>query len=72
MKAANNINVKVLFSPEKDPCARNACKHGGTCVDLGGSKVQCSCPVGFKGKTCEGKLKLWFSISTIPVVIHVN
>lgn len=37
-----------------DPCARAVCKNGGICSDLGGSKVECSCPPGFKGKTCEG------------------
>ena len=26
-------------------------------MDLGGSKVQCSCPIGFKGTTCEGKVR---------------
>ena len=33
-------------------------------MDLGGSKVQCICPPGFKGKTCEGNLVIF--MITIP------
>ena len=49
-------SIVLCFPPEKDICGQNICKHGGTCVDLGGLKVQCVCPPGFKGKTCEGKV----------------
>lgn len=48
----NNFDLSL---PDVDPCARGVCKNGGSCSDLGGSKVECSCPPGFKGKTCEGK-----------------
>lgn len=39
---------------EKDPCVKNSCKHGSTCVAKNPSEYVCKCKLpGWSGKYCE-------------------
>ena len=35
-----------------DDCADHSCQNGGTCID-GVNHYNCSCAVGYTGKTCS-------------------
>ena len=37
-------------------CSPNPCKNGALCIEKG-TKYECTCPLGYKGVTCEGKVK---------------
>ena len=45
-------------------CHPNPCENGGTCRDVGDS-FECTCAMGFIGKTCTGKELYfkWFNYS---------
>lgn len=34
-------------------CENEPCKNGGTCTELDNG-FDCTCPKGYRGKTCEG------------------
>lgn len=44
----------IFFISETNQCSPNPCKNGGTCTDRNG-KYECTCTIGFKGLTCEGR-----------------
>ena len=52
-----------MFSVAIGACTSNPCINGGTCStqDLGKSKdltddiIECNCPPGYTGMTCESK-----------------
>lgn len=47
---------------EINECVSNPCKNGGICENLVNS-YRCSCPTGFTGTNCEGKLFCFKTIS---------
>lgn len=46
----------ILFfhALEKDPCHPNPCQNNGKCSHDGKGRIECVCPVKFKGERCEG------------------
>jgi len=40
--------VASIFFSACEPCGKNGCENGGTCVD-----GTCECPVGYHGEHCE-------------------
>ena len=49
------IILQSLCVSDKDKCARNPCKNGGTCTD-GINAYTCTCTDGFHGRNCRGIL----------------
>ncbi|CAB3398991.1 unnamed protein product [Caenorhabditis bovis] len=48
------VSMKKLLTV--DPCEKNACRNGGTCVGGVGKRFTCLCPPHYTGKTCESDL----------------
>lgn len=46
--------IKFLFFAEINLCLPNPCKNGATCTERTGGRYECTCPIGYKGVTCEG------------------
>jgi hypothetical protein len=47
---------KKSLVPGEKPCASNPCQNNGTCTDVGTDSFECTCPEGFEGIICEGKV----------------
>ena len=62
----NNLKHSFLFI-DKNECASNPCKNGGTCTD-GVNKFSCQCAPGYKGYECEIGTKLEY-LNLLTVVI---
>ena len=73
----DQTNKAILFFPQT-PCSGNPCLNGGTCIALYHlDEFKCSCPPGFKGKTCdigESSTAAWPLMAqiklNIPTALH--
>uniref|UniRef100_A0A670Y460 Protocadherin Fat 3 n=1 Tax=Pseudonaja textilis TaxID=8673 RepID=A0A670Y460_PSETE len=43
-----------------DPCERNPCQNGGTCISVPSGGYQCSCLSQFTGRNCESEVTACF------------
>ncbi|XP_039181788.1 protocadherin Fat 3 isoform X9 [Crotalus tigris] len=43
-----------------DPCERNPCQNGGTCISVPSGGYQCSCLSQFTGRNCESEITACF------------
>ena len=50
-----------IYFVVRSQCEPNPCKNGGTCYDVG-QGYECTCAKGFRGESCEGKLKFLHSV----------
>ena len=68
------ISTKQFFffnNSEVNQCSPSPCKNGGTCSERN-NRFECTCTIGFKGVTCEGKLILigWFSYNLFVITFN--
>ena len=54
---AQRFTFMSHYFAEKDPCHPNPCQNGGKCSHDGKGKVECVCPLRFKGEKCEGNIE---------------
>ena len=48
------LNITLYPHIEINLCLPNPCKNGATCTERVGGRYECTCPIGYKGITCEG------------------
>lgn len=48
-----------VSNTEQNKCHPNPCRNGGTCTGINeGEGFECTCREGYKGKNCEGMLRI--------------
>ena len=65
--ALNNIDISncVYISAPSDPCQRQPCRNGGSCLVDSRSprRYRCRCRPNYSGTNCESKLRFSWQIS---------
>lgn len=60
--------IIVFLCEEINLCLPNPCKNGATCTERTGGRYECTCPIGYKGVTCEGILYIFLIVPLCRVL----
>ena len=53
MHGESKLNFKIKLVPERNECADNPCRNGGTCRSGACGRYSCSCPPRYYGTQCS-------------------